>query len=119
MFVSDKQIYYFILCFLFGLIFGINMIISRLIYEFSGKKPIKIATDLISFIVITVLYLNFSYRYNFPSFRVYMLIGVLSGIAVINKSFYHTLAKVSKKVYNIIKRKTRKRKRVQNDGTKG
>ena len=45
-----------------------------------------------------------------------MIIGVSIGIALIYKSFYHTLAKSGKKVYNIIKRKINKRKREQNDG---
>lgn len=119
MFVSDNQLYYFSLCLLFGLIFGVNIVISRLIFLFSGNKIIKVITDLTSFIIITIIYMWFSYKYNLPNFRVYMIIGVICGIVLINKSLYYILAKACKKVYNIIKRKLRKQKRIKNDGEKG
>lgn len=105
MFVTSNQFYLFVLCVFIGNIVGI-------IYSlFSGVKGVlnnaylKNLIDFLFVIVSAFIFVLLSHKFFFPSFRIYMLVGLLVGYYLYLKSFYIILAKFSKKLYNKIRKK--------------
>ena len=119
MFVTSGQFYVFVACVCFGGCVSILFSISMLIKNFLSNSFIKIALDVICFIVVGVLYVLYSHAFNFPNFRVYMIAGVLFGIFSYLKSFHILLAKMVKKLYNIMDKKLRRNKRSNNERKQG
>ena len=111
MFVSSNQFYYFFQSMFIG-------VVSALLYEpiscfklvFRGKIVANILDVIFAFIPFFV-YIDFSLRFCFPNFRLYMFLGVVLGFYLECKSFHKTLAKVFLVVYNktisFIRRKNR------------
>lgn len=107
MFLSSEQFYVFLVCIAFG---GA----SGLLYSFFVPLKIisnsifRVLLDLVYFCLIAFIYLNFSHYLNFPSFRVYMALGVFLGMLMYKESFHIILAKILKRLYNIINTKIKK-----------
>lgn len=108
MFVTFNQFFVFLACVAYGGISGILFSIVILIDKATKKKWVKIVLDIFAFLTTAVVYLIYSYKMQFPNLRMYMVAGVLLGIALYLKSFHIMLAKFLKKAYNIIKRKKAK-----------
>ena len=105
MFVTANQIYIFFACISFGGVVGVFFSVSIAIKWILKNKWLKILPDVVVFCIVSVLYVLYSYNMQFSSLRLYMLIGVVLGIVLYLKSFHIILAKILKKVYNIIKDK--------------
>lgn len=88
-----------------GVVSGIGYTGFALLKRIIRKKYISILLDIVFFCLLSVAYVYYSFCYHFPSFRVYMYMGVILGLALYIKSFYIILAKSIKKIYNYIKRK--------------
>ncbi len=110
MFVSSNQIYVFLACLTFGYLSGVVFSGVKSISFFIKNTWIKAVLDLCAFLLVTFMYLLYSYNMKFPNFRLYMPLGVFIGIAFYFKSLYIILAKIGKKFYNIIKVKKVKTK---------
>ena len=82
MFASSGQASVFISCVAFGFAGGII---------FSLVQP------------LSFIFCEFCIYFSFPSLRGYMIFGVFVGIFIYFKSFYITIAKINKKMYNIFK----------------
>ena len=119
MFVTSGQFYVFVACVCFGGCTSILFSISALIKNYISNRLIKILPDVICFLLISVLYVLYSHALNFPDFRVYMIVGVLFGIFTYLKSFHILLAKMVKKLYNIMDKKLRRNKRSNNERKQG
>ena len=104
MFVSSGQFYVFLACIglggLSGVIFSLFLPLRIVLNSFC-----RIIVDVISFCIVSVLFVWVSYLLRFPSFRLYMPIGVLIGLFIYAESFNIILAKIIKKLYNIINKK--------------
>lgn len=105
MFVTASQIYVFIACVALGGFFGALLSISCSIKYFIKNIYLKALPDFIVFSLCALIYAILSYNMKFPNVRMYMFLGIFVGIVTYLKSFHILLAKIIKKIYNIIKRK--------------
>ena len=105
MFVTASQIYVFITCVALGGVFGALLSISCSIKNFIKNICLKAIPDFVVFVLCDVIYAFVSYNMKFPNVRIYMFLGIFVGIITYLKSFHILLAKIIKKIYNIIKRK--------------
>lgn len=104
MFVTLNQFYVFIATIAFGCVGGLFYSPILLVKGKTNNLPFAFLLDIIYFLVLSVCFLFYSYWFEFPAFRAYMLFGVFVGIILYVKSFHNTLAKVIKKVYNIFRK---------------
>ena len=119
MFVTANQFYVFIACLSFGSIVGVIFSFVELIkYLVKKTVVIKVLIDFFAFVIVLGLYIIYSFNMHFPSFRLYMVLGVFLGIFAYKKSFHIILAKFLKKIYNIIKPKIKKLKVKRHDRRK-
>lgn len=104
MFVTSNQFYYFCACVSFGVFFGVFYSLYKLLF---AKLPFKffVILDVIIYLLFAIFFIVFAYFMKFPSFRIYMPLGVLFGKFLYSISFEILLAKLLKKGYNILKRK--------------
>ena len=102
MFVSLNQFYIFIASISFGIIGGVLYCPINFIKKKLKKFQILFLLDILYFFVLSVLFLFYSFLLKFPNVRAYMIFGVFLGIILYIKSFNNILAKVIKRVYNII-----------------
>lgn len=123
MLITKNQIFVFIACISFGGVSGIFLSLAEVLKKPINVKPLKILPDVAAFILIAAAYVVFSFKLNFPSYRIYMTVGVFLGLALYYKSLHVILAKCTQKAYNkTIKRffeflKTKKGK--TKDGKRG
>ena len=110
MFVSSGQFYVFISCVSFGAISGFLFYVINYIKLIIKPEIFCKILDFVTMLIISFLYVVYSKRLNFPSFRLYMPFGVLLGLVCYFKSFNIILAKAQKKFYN---------KYIKNKGNKG
>ncbi len=110
MFVTFNQIYVFLACISFGVLSGVVYSPLIAVKERINKLPVSILIDFIYFFLLSIGYLIYSFSFNFPSFRAYMIAGVFLGIFLYLKSFRFMLAKVEKRLYNRYKKNFRFRK---------
>ncbi len=108
MFVSQNQFYVFAACVMIGGICGIFFSLSSAIKFIFKSKLLGLIFDCVAFILTTLIYINVSYSLHFPSFRIYMPVGVVCGLILYFKSLHLALAKMVKKPYNIIRKKLAK-----------
>lgn len=101
MFVSKGQIFSFIACIAFGAVCGVFFSFSYLLKRKFDNYPFRVLSDFFAFVFTSVLFVFFSYKIFLGEFRIYMTIGVVSGIALYLKSFNLILAKTLDKIYNI------------------
>ena len=99
------EISVFFICFSFGVISGIVFSILRLLSNVIKNNFAEVAFDILYFSLLSVGFIFLSYYLKFPSFRLYMCIGVLLGVYVYVKSFHYILAIGVEKVYNQIRNK--------------
>ncbi len=104
MFVTLNQFYLFIACVAFGGVVGVIYTPILLVKEKVGSLILEFFLDFIYFFCIAFLFSKYSFSLHFPSLRGYMIAGVFLGIILYVKSFHITLAKVCKRVYNILKK---------------
>ena len=109
MFVTSSQFYVFIACVCYGNISGAMLLLSGFIKPLFRLSFLKVLIDVLSFVLISVGYVAYSYALRFPNFRAYMFFGVLLGLFLSYKSFSLVLAKCRKKIYNICVSKKRKK----------
>ncbi len=100
MFVSGGQFYVFVATLAFGGACGILFSISELVKFKICNIFLRIIPDFFAFILTSGLYVVYSKWMCFPNFRMYMAIGVLTGIILYFKSFHFLLAKCLKVLYN-------------------
>lgn len=115
MFVSKNQFYVFIVCLAIGVVGGLIFNVLSPIKDKINKKWINTIIDIFAFIILSIIYVFIAFRLHFPSFRVYMIVGVLAGIYLYNKSFKIILAKLNKKIYNILEIILKKKRKSTND----
>lgn len=117
MFVSSGQFIYFLGATGFGIFCGIFFSLSKSVKIRTDSTVIKIISDVTAFLVVSVLYVAYSFYAEFPSFRPYMPVGVFIGIFLYMITFDRIiriiLAKIVKKLYNAIKKiKNKKNERL-------
>lgn len=118
MFVSKNQFYVLLACIAFGGLSGILLSAINFIGALFKQKIVKFVCSIIALSLIGILYSFYSYKMFFPNVRVYMVVGVLIGIYLYYKSFYIILAKILKKIYNILGQKIKDIKGKKNDRNK-
>lgn len=104
-FVVSNQFFVFLCSIGFGCIIGFLFSIKNVIKKRLNNKALKIFCDVLVFILCAFCFNYLSFVIYFPNFRVYILLGFFVGIYVHLKSFNLILAKINKKIYNIIKNK--------------
>lgn len=102
-FVSEGQIFVFIACVAVGAISGVCFSLSDLIKSGLKIKVLGVITDTFAFLSAFIVFQAAAYFFNFPSLRTYMVVGVFLGIFLYLKSFNIILAKLFKRLYNIIR----------------
>ena len=102
MFVSSGQLYVFVCCVAFGFCSGVLFNLFKPLKDLFVNKIINYFIDFFVFSLLGIIYCRFTILANFPSLRAYMLFGVFAGLFIYFKSFYITIAKNTKKLYNII-----------------
>ena len=109
MFVTLNQFYVFLSCLSFGGASGVIFFIFWLVKYKIKNKIIRAVIDVLTSLIVTVLYVFYSFYMQFPSFRAYMILGVILGIYLYVKSFHIILAILCKKIYNILKKNKEKK----------
>lgn len=110
MFVTAKQFYVFVACFALGSTCGILFTASTAIKKIIKPRILNVLPDFAAFVLTACLYVFVSYALKFPDFRLYMPIGVLTGIFAYMKSYHVLLAKCAKKAYNLVIGKNKKKR---------
>jgi len=110
MLVSKNQFYVFIACVAFGAVCGLIFGVLSIFKCFFKSKILKFFPDVISGILSGLIFILYTYLFNFPNLRVYMLVGFFLGLVGYFKSFNIILAKSAEKIYNVYKLKKVKRK---------
>ena len=100
MFVSSGQFYIFLSCVTFGGLCGFFYSLIVFVKKFIKSKWFNSILDLLFFLCIGTLFVVYSFKFNFPNVRVYMLVGVLLGLILYMESFHLILANLLKKLYN-------------------
>lgn len=100
MFVTENQIFVFIACIAFGGVSGIIFSLLQPVKILFKIKSVAVALDIISFLIVWALFVQYSLMMEFPSIRAYMPIGVFIGLTLYFKSFKIILAKYIQKLYN-------------------
>ncbi len=103
MFVTSGQLYVFLGSIAFGSASGLFYSVFSLVKFLFKNKIVDIILDVLFFVLFSVGYVCFSVYYGFPSLRLYMPIGALTGLLLYMKSFGIILANTAKKLYNIRK----------------
>ena len=116
MFVSSNQIYVFLACVTIGCCCGVFLSVSHLLKIVIKNKILTALCDIIAFLLISLVYVAWSHHWRFPSFRMYMMVGLFLGLVLYMKSFHIILAKFIKKLYTILVRLLKPRKVKSKDG---
>lgn len=118
MFVTKNQFCIFVACLAFGGASGLLLSFEMGLKNIIKPKIFKILIDVFYFFILSLCFLFYTYKLNFPNLRFYMLIGVFVGNYMYFKSFHIMLAKFTKKFYNIIVQKIKRNKGRNNDRRK-
>ena len=113
MFVTKHQFYVFIACISFGGISGLMFSATQTLKYYIKNKLIKVVLDVFVFIALAGGYVLYSHVLKFPNTRIYMLAGVFLGIVLYFKSFHIILAKYLKKLYNIVSKNIKRKKKAK------
>ena len=108
MFVTANQFGVFVACFSLGSICGILFSVSALFKFVIKNRAINWIFDVLAFVVTGFIFVVLSHRLLFPDYRIYMSVGVFVGVIAYLKSFHILLAKCTKKIYNILRKKLEK-----------
>ncbi len=112
MFVSSGQFFVFLSCVAFGVIMGVLYSGVIALKRLVKIKWICVLLDVLYFCVISIFFLIYSFWQEYPSIRGYMPLGALLGVYLYLKSFHIMLAKIIKRLYNVIGSKITKRKSI-------
>ena len=82
MFVTKNQLLVFIACIAFGGCFGVFFGFADFSKKLIRNKIVNIFINIISFILMGILFVYYAYYMYFPSFRAYMPIGVCLGVVL-------------------------------------
>ena len=104
MFESLGQFYVFLSCFSYGLVLGFFISFYHGLRSFSRLSVLFLFLDVVTFVLGAFAFNKYAEFMNFPSFRSYMIIGVFLGVLICVKTFAIPLAKINKRLYNIIKK---------------
>lgn len=118
MFVTKHQFYVFIACIAFGGMGGVLFSIFQTIKFCIKNKLVKATFDVFVFLILAGGYVLYSHLLNFPNIRIYMMAGVFVGIVLYFKSFHIILAKYLKKLYNIIVKNLKRKKKEKHERIK-
>ena len=118
MFVTKNQFYIFVACFAFGAFCGVIFSVASIFNKAIKNKIACFFIDIILMCLYSVLFSIYSYKFNFSDLRAYMLFGILIGFIAYLKSFHIILAKLLKKIYNIINLKIKMLRVRRNDRRK-
>lgn len=105
MFLTETQFYVFVCCVAFGGVFAAVFYALRAIFAKIKHKWLKETIDGATISCFAILFVFAAYKLSFPSFRPYMLLGILTGFFAYSKSLYIILAKTVGIFYNRIKNK--------------
>ena len=87
----------------FGLVCGILLTIKKIVdRSLKNKKVIVIITDVLSFVLSTVLFLICINLFNFGEIRLYEVVGFVTGIILQQISLDKLVEKFLQMLYNII-----------------
>lgn len=103
MFASSGQASVFISCVAFGFAGGIIFSLVQPFKTIMKNNMLNFFADFSVLFVLSFIFCEFCIYFSFPSLRGYMIFGVFVGIFIYFKSFYITIAKINKKMYNIFK----------------
>lgn len=109
-FIAKNQFFVFLFAVAIGCVLGLLFTIKNFIKHRFKNKVIKVFCDISVFIVCAICFNYLTYIFEFPNLRTYIFLGFFVGIFLHLKSFDLILAKLYKKIYNIIKYKKNKRK---------
>ena len=109
MFVTKNQAFVFFACVAFGGVAGVLFGVSDTVKKAIKNRALKILSDILAFALFSALFSAFGFIMRFPSFRPYMAAWSIAGAILYMKSFHLTLAKITKKLYNITVSKVRDR----------
>ena len=116
MFVTANQFYVFISCVFLGVFLGLPLSFVKFVNFLVKNKILTNVLYVIYFINLSLAYVYFAHALYFPSFRIYMIIGVLLGLFAYMKSLHFILAKLVEKLYNRISKKHKEK--LKNDRIK-
>lgn len=113
-----NQLSYFGICVIIGIVSGFIADIITFIPYLFNKKWVLVVFDIISSIVISLIFIFICTKFVFPQVRAYMYVGILAGCVLYLKTFhipvdffkklcYNKIIKVSRKLKSV--RKTRKK----------
>lgn len=105
MFVTSGQFDVFCLCLSFGAAWGLLAAFSAPLWDKLSNCLLRALLQLLFFCLAGMSFFFFRSAAGFPSARLYMLFGFLAGMFAVYKSFYQTVAKFYRKVYNRRKEK--------------
>ena len=118
MFVTDRQIYFYLESVFIGVLCGGAYLPFYLIKIRLKKNVSKTFMDFSFVIPCCAIYYKFVALFAFPDFRLYMAIGTATGFLIENYGFNKTLAFCFYRVYNkiikIIRRNLTKKRRKHN-----
>ena len=104
LFETLKQSYIFLGSIYFGLLLGIiKNVINLIIKVFKNNKIITFILDLLFMLILGFLFIICINVINFGEFRVYLLVGFISGFILEIKTLGFLVDFVLKKIYTFIK----------------
>lgn len=104
------QIYVFIECLFCGICVGIIYDLFAFLNFFIKNRIFTAIKDFSLMAILFILFVITAVIFEFPSFRLYMFIGCVLGLLIYIKSFHSMLDFFINKVYNLIKRKCKRKK---------
>lgn len=114
--VSANQFYIFLACLFCGLVSGALFEGLKLPFYFFKNRVLEAITDGIFFILFALLYVWISFLFAFPSFRIYMPVGALTGFFLYCKTFGAIVANFREKLYNKVNKQRRRKRRDRRKG---
>ena len=105
MFVTSGQLYYFLGSIAYGSVIGFCLSTTFFLKRRNFNKVLSTIFDVLIYVIASILFILYTYKLNYPNVRLYMIFGVFLGILIYLKSLNIVLAKILKKLYNILKKK--------------
>ena len=104
MFQTLEQPKIFLLCLFIGVVFGIYYEPFYFVKLLFKKSLIKKIIKIISIILFAPIFVKFSLIFDFPDFRLYMVLAIFTGALLYKVSFHKPIAILLNRVYNVIRK---------------
>ena len=104
MFSSSGQFFILLACIGFGYVSGVIFTIVFSLKKLFNNFFLGIILDFCLFFTSCFFFVLYANLLNFPSFRLFIAIGVFAGLIFYIESFHFILAKSCKIVYNKVKK---------------